>query len=294
MTERLFDETTLRKLEQLALVAQRVQAGRIKGERRSKQRGSSVEFADYRDYSRGDDLRRVDWNIYARLNRPTIKLLEDEEDLAVHLLLDASASMEWGADEYNKWRYGLRLTGALGQIGLNTGDQVTVQILAGDGQRFGPVRGRGRAFQLFDWLGGRPAAGMTDLNADLADYAGRGARPGLALLISDLMHPAGFQSGVTALLSRGHQVGILHLLSPDEMEPPLGGDLRLVDVESGATQEVTIDRPLRRLYRQRLDEWQEQNRTWCRGRGVHYVPVSTAQPWEQLVLQTLRMQGLLK
>jgi uncharacterized protein (DUF58 family) len=293
-----FDEATLRKLEQLSLVARRVRAGAIKGERRSTKRGTAIEFADYRNYTRGDDLRRVDWNIYARLERPFVKLLEEEEDLAVHLLLDTSESMDWGEGETHKLRYGLRLTGALAQMALSTGDRVTVEMVrdgakaaAGSG-RFGPVRGRGQAFRLFEWLSEGAAGGRTDLNAALRGYAQSGGRPGLALLISDLWSPAGFRDGVSALQARGHEVGIIQLLSPDELAPPLGGDLRLVDVETGDAQEVTIDRPMRDLYRRRLDEWQEETAGWCRGRQVHYVPVSTELPWEQLVLQTLRVQGL--
>jgi len=293
----LFDESVLRKLEQLSLVAQRVRAGVIKGERRSTKRGAAIEFADYRNYSRGDDLRRVDWNIYARLERPFIKLLEEEEDLAVHLLLDASGSMDWGEAAYHKWRYGLRLAGALAQIGLSTGDRVTVQCVSPDrgnkrGGKFGPVRGRGHIFRLLNWLAGQTAGGATNLNAALRAYAHSGVRPGLALLISDLWSPAGFRDGVTALQARGHEVGIIHLLSPDELDPPLGGDLRLVDTETGEAQEVSMDRPMRDLYRRRVNDWRNETAGWCRGRELYYVPVSTQLPWEQLVLQTLRTQGM--
>jgi len=301
----LFDESALRKLEQLSLVARRVRAGIIKGERRSTKRGTAIEFADYRDYTPGDDLRRVDWNIYARLERPFIKLLEEEEDLAVHLLLDTSGSMDWGDGEFCKLRYGLRLAGALAQIGLSTGDRVAVQCVSpppfipptgGDrrGGTFGPVRGRGHIFRLLNWLAEQTAGGATDLNAALRAYAHSGVRPGLTLLISDLWSPAGFRDGITALQARGHEVGVIHILSPDELDPPLGGDLRLVDTETGEAQEVTIDRPMRDLYRRRVDDWQRETAAWCRGRQVHYIPVSTELPWEQLVLQTLRTQGIIQ
>src|SRR5215211_3838940 len=119
----LFDEKTRRKLEQLMLAASRVRSGAIKGERRSTKRGTSIEFADYRDYARGDDRRRLDWKIYARLGRPLTKLYEDEEDLAVHLILDTSASMNWpreGNAEFNKFDYGRRLLAGLGYTSLIT------------------------------------------------------------------------------------------------------------------------------------------------------------------------------
>src|SRR5574337_25052 len=125
----LFDEKTLRKLDRLALVASRVRAGQMKGERRSTKRGTSIEFADYRDYVKGDDLRRVDWNIYARLERPFIKLLEEEEDLATHFLIDVSASMDWpheGEFGHKKFVWALRVLAGLSYISLVSGDFVNI------------------------------------------------------------------------------------------------------------------------------------------------------------------------
>jgi len=285
------------------LVAQRVRAGSIKGERRSTKRGTAVEFADYRPYARGDDLRRVDWNVYARLERPFVKLLEEEEDLAVHLLLDSSGSMDWGQEPVHKFRYGLRLVGALAYIGLGTGDRVTVQLVGtGDARhsavahraRFGPVRGTGQIFRLLAWLAQQSAGGVTDLNAALRTFSQHGARPGLVMLLTDLWSPTGFQDGVRALLAGGHEVAILHLLAPDELEPPFSGDLKLVDTETGDAQDVTLDRPLAELYRRRLDDWLHGIEGWCHGRQVHYVPVCTDLPWERLILHTLRKKSVIR
>lgn len=303
VADRLFDEATLRKLEQLALVAHRVRAGVMKGERRSTKRGTSIEFADYRDYTRGDDLRRLDWNVYGRLERPFIKLLEEEEDLTVHVLVDASTSMDWpGASpavdsaDVHKFRYALRLAGALGHIGLSTGDRVSVSLLSGSEMagRWGPSRSRGQTLRLLDWLGGQSPVGTTDLNAALRDYALRGGRPGLALLISDMFSPAGYREGLTALQGRGYEVGIIHLLSPDEVAPELAGDLRLIDSESGAGQDVTIDAPMRELYVRRLREWREEIAATCLARDVHYVTVETGTPWENVILYALRRAGVVR
>src|SRR5215831_13987947 len=154
MPERLFDEKTLRKLERLTLVATRVRAGVTKGERRSTKRGTSIEFADYRDYTRGDDLRRVDWNVFARLERPFIKLLEEEEDLAVHLLLDSSASMDWplGSEaSVHKFTFARRVLAGLAHISLGTGDQLTVTALGQQNAVWGPKRGRGYTLTLLDF-----------------------------------------------------------------------------------------------------------------------------------------------
>jgi uncharacterized protein (DUF58 family) len=293
----VFDEATLRKLEQLTLSAGRVRAGVMKGERRSRKRGTSVEFADYRDYARGDDLRRVDWNVFARLERPFIKLLEEEEDLALHLLIDASESMNWpaGDSELNKLHYALRLAGALAYIGLQTGDRVSVALLNSSGDlEWGPYRGRQTIMSLLHFLEGVRAAGITELNFALSNYAMRARRPGLSFIVSDLFSPAGYEEGLNALQARGHEVGILHLISPDEADPSLDGDVKLVDVETQEDAEVTLDGSILALYRRRLNDWRDEIAAHCAGRDAHYVPVVTDLPWEKLVLQTLRAKGLVK
>jgi uncharacterized protein (DUF58 family) len=292
----LFDETTLRKLEQLTLIAERVRVGVMKGDRRSSKRGTSVEFADYRNYVKGDDLRRLDWNVYARLERPFIKLLEEEEDLSVHLLVDASASMYWPDDEVNnKLNYALRLAGALGHIGLTTGDLMTVTLLNSQNeQRWGAYRGQQNSLRLLQFLENGRALGITDLNLSLRNYALRGGRPGLLFILSDLLSPNGYQDGLNALQARGYEVGLIHILSPDEIEPPVSGDLKLVDVETGADAEITLDATTLNLYRERLREWQTEIATFCANRHIHYIPLTTDLPWEKLVMQTLRVKGIVK
>ncbi len=295
----LFDETTLRKLEQLTLVADHVRVGVMKGDRRSKKRGTSIEFADYRNYTKGDDLRRLDWNVYARLERPFIKLLEEEEDLAVHLLVDASASMDWpdqggaAATDENKLRYALRLAGALGHVALATGDLLTVTLLNSGGDRtWGPFRGQGNSLRLFQFLESGAAGGVTDVNLSLRNYALYGRRPGLLFLLSDLLSPNGYKDGLSTLQARGYEIGLIHLLSRDEVDPPVSGDLKLVDVETGQDAEITLDMPTLQLYQQRLHAWQTDIAAHCAHRHLHYIPVITDLPWEKLVVQTLREKGM--
>lgn len=295
----IFDEATLRKLEQLTLTADKVRIGQMKGDRRSKKRGTSIEFADYRNYTKGDDLRRLDWNVYARLERPFIKLLEEEEDLAVHLLLDGSASMNWPNyepdDETNKFRYAARLTGALGYIGLSTGDMVTTTLLQSGGDRsWGPFRGQQNALRLFQFLESGVADGMTDLNLSLRNYALYGRRPGLLFLITDLLTPHGYLEGITALQARGFEIGIIHLLSPDEIEPPITGDLKLIDVETGSDAELTLDPTTLDLYRDRLQSWQMEIANTCASRQIHYIPITTDEPWDKIIQRTMRAKGIVK
>lgn len=298
MDQRLFDESFIRRLERLALVARRVRAGRRQGERRSTKRGSSVEFADYRDYAPGDDLRRLDWHIYARLERPFIKLFEEEEDQTVHLVLDASASMDWpeSGPELNKWDFGRRLAAALGYVALAGGDRLTVSHLSqARPQRWGPCRGRVQIHALLEHLSGLVAAGPTDLDAALRGFgqgaAAAGRHAGLLFLITDFFSPTGYERGLAALAGAGHEVNVLHLLAPDEMEPALGGDLRLEDVETGQTQEVTIDPSLRRLYRQRFEAWRAGIERYCFAHEANYITLDTSMPFETVIFGFLRQRG---
>jgi uncharacterized protein (DUF58 family) len=299
----LFDEATLRKINQLSLVATRIRAGVMKGERRSSKRGTSIEFADYRDYTAGDDLRRLDWNVYARLDRPFIKLLEEEEDLAVHVLVDTSKSMDWGEAKAHKLRYALCLAGALGAIALSAGDRLTLATLhlGGPPQQFGPVRGSQHLMRMLAFLenllDGKNAVLpplATNLDRSLRDYALESRRPGMAFVISDLFSPAGYQDGISHLLGRAYDVTILHVLAEDEIDPPLAGDLRLVDSETEQAQEVSIDGGMRLAYRQRLLTWREEIRHSCQQRGVRYMDLSTATDWDKVVLYEMRRGGYVK
>ena len=294
----LLPESVRRRLEPLTLVAKKVRVGAMKGDRRSIKRGSSIEFADYRNYVPGDDLRQMDWNIYARLERPYIKLLEDEEDLSVHLLLDASASMDFPPEDESdrqKLLYAKRILAGLAYISLSSNDRlVLTAINDGGNSTFGPVRGRARGMAMLRFIDEVEVAGITDLNIMLEDYARRARRPGLALIISDMFSPTGYIDGLNALLSRGHEVVFLHVLAPEELTPSLVGDLRLIDVETGTAQEVTVDASMRDIYRGRLEAWRGEIREECLRRGAHYFPLRTDAPWERVILSDLRRAGLVK
>lgn len=292
----LFDESTLRKLNQLTLVASRVRAGAIKGERRSSRRGSSVEFADYRDYTPGDDLRRLDWNIYARLERPFIKLLEEEEDLAVHILVDGSRSMDWGESEEHKFNYARRITAGLGAVTLASGDVLTVGLLqrGSVAAEFGPARGQASLQRLFGFLEELQPGGETQLNLAMRAYAIRPRRAGLVILISDLLTPEGCEASLRQLLGRGHEAVLVHVLSPDELDPPLAGDLQLVDSETNQAQDVSLDGAIRAQYRARAQAWIQATQLACRKQGVRYLDVTTSLPWDQVLLLEMRQAGIVK
>ena len=292
----IFDEPTLRRLNALTLVADRVRAGRLRGDRRSSKRGTSIEFADFRNYVPGDDLRRLDWNIYARLDRPFIKLFEDEEDLAVYLLLDGSASMDWGEGDENKYTYARRLAGSLGSIALSSGDALTIENFSTQTgvPVFGPTRGSQNQMRLLTHIESLRPSGRTALNDSLLRFSHKHRRPGLVFLLTDLLDPDGYEPGMNRLLSAGHQLVLVHLLAPEELTPRLSGDLKLVDSEFESTQEVSLDPVILKAYERQLSQWQQRIRDFCRSRHVSYVHTSTATPWDEFILRRLRREGIVK
>ncbi len=267
----------LEQLERLSLLTRRPMRGWATGERRSRRPGHSVEFLDYRAYGIGDDLRYVDWNIFARTDRMHVKLFIDDEDLCLHLLVDASASMNWGAPAKLHWA--AQLAAALGFIGLTSHERVGVAVLrerVADG--WPPVRGRGQITHLLDFLAKLEGVGTTNLNQALAGYAERARGPGLVVLISDLLDPAGYDTGLRALLERRFDVHVIHVLSPDEMEPALDGDVRLIDHETGEALELSVDRAALGDYKQRLQQFLDRAETFCKKHEVGYHRSTTGVP----------------
>ena len=282
-----FTPEFLAQLERLSLLSRRTFRGSIKGERRSPRRGHSVEFADYRAYGHGDDLRYVDWNIYARLDRLHVKLFVDEEDLCLHLLVDASASMGFGAP--SKLDYAVRLAGALGFVGLVNHERVGLGVLRERvAEGWPPTRGRGQILPMMDFLTEVRPGGGTGLDDGLGNYAKRARESGLVVVVSDLLDPGGYERGVRALLERRFDVHLVHLLDPEEMNPTLGGDMRLIDSETGELRDLTVDAEALRAYRDRLHEFLERVETFCRSHEIGYHRVVTDTPVEAFVVAQLR------
>jgi hypothetical protein len=298
MTEPLFDSAFLRKLDRLTMLTRRAMSGEMQGERRSPRRGTSVEFADFRPYTTGDDFRQIDWNLYARLDRFFLKMFVAEEELTIHLLVDNSASMDWG--EPNKLDYARRAAGAFGYIALSSLDRVTVTAFgagAGSansgGQQFPGVRGKRGALPLFHFLQNIPVGNTVDLSGACHRYMQTARTPGPLLLCSDLLDP-GWQDALKALSSRPFEITVLHILAPQEVDPQIEGDFRLTDSEGGPTVEITADPDALRQYYQHLNEWRTEVETFCNGRSITYLFVETANPVEDFVLSQMRKRGILR
>jgi uncharacterized protein (DUF58 family) len=282
-----FSSEFLAQLERLSLASRRTFRGHVKGERRSPRKGHSVEFCDYRAYGVGDDLRYVDWNIYSRLDRLHVKLFVDEEDLCLHVLLDASRSMDFGTP--TKLEYAVRLAAALGFVGLVNLERVGVGVLRErTTEGWPPTRGRNQFPALLGFLQDVRPAGGTSLTAALSGYAMRAREPGLAVIISDLLDPAGYESGLRALLEHRFDVHVIHVLGAEEMNPALAGDVRMEDSETGEVRELTLDGEAIREYRQRLHQYLDRVEGFCRSQEVGYRRVTTDSPLEEFVLSQLR------
>ncbi|MCU0491027.1 MAG: DUF58 domain-containing protein [Chloroflexaceae bacterium] len=288
----LFDSAFLRKLDRLALLTRRPMAGEMQGERRSVRRGASVEFADFRPYTPGDDIRQIDWNLYARMERFFLKLYVAEEELTIHILLDTSASMDWG--EPNKLHYARKLAGAFGYIALSSLDRVTVTAFgSGTNQQLPGARGKRGAFPLFAFLQKLTPGGSGKLAATCHRYIQTARNPGPLLLCSDLLDPS-WQDALKTLSSRSFEITLLHVLAPQELEPEIDGDFRLVDTEDGSPVEISADLETLRRYRQNLDNWLGEVENFCHGRGINYLFADTSEPVEEFVLAQMRQRGVLR
>lgn len=290
--EALLSPEFIRKLDQLSMVLTRTFAGRYHGDRRSTHRGSSVEFADYRAYAHGDDLRGVDWNVYARLEKLFLKLYVEEEDLHVHLLIDTSRSMAFGTP--GKLMAARRICAALGYITLAKFDSLSVTAVSDRlGARLRRLRGKGQAFSLFSWLQALRGAGETDFARVLKDYALYARTPGPIIIVSDFL-AAGVEEGLRALVGRKFAPTLLQVLAPEELAPSLTGDLRLVDAETGETREISVTPGLLARYRQRLEGYHQLLATLGNRYGVNYLRASSGEPFDQLILSYLKLRHIVQ
>jgi uncharacterized protein (DUF58 family) len=288
----VFDETFLRQLERLLLLMRSPVRGGLKGGRRSVKKGQSVEFADYRDYTLGDDLRQLDWNVYARLERLFVKLFVEEEDVTVTLLIDASASMASGQPQ--KLLFAKRAAAALGYIGLASEDRVAVSALSGRvARRRAALRGSGRVFRLLADLSAiEPADGPTDLVAAARHAGAQLHGRGVVVLLSDLLDPAA-DKVIRELAATGSELIILHVLSPDELDPPLEGDLRLVDAETDERVDVTVDLATLDAYKGRLAAWKAAFADLAAKRQASYVDLASDVNLADLMFAELRRRRVL-
>jgi uncharacterized protein (DUF58 family) len=289
----LLGPALLAQLEKLELVTRRIFRGRMKGERRSKRKGQSVEFADFRNYVPGDDLRFIDWNTYARLDRLFLKMFLEEEDLHFFALIDASASMDFS--DPTKLHYAKQLAAALGFIGLVRADRVRIESIGQSLRSPAPVfRGRKSLWRMVSHLEAIEPGQNVPLAEGVKNFCLRNPGKGVLVLISDLMDKQGYESAMRYLVSREMDVYVIQILSQEEIDPDVKGDLRLVDCEDADVAEVTISAPLIARYKQTLNAFVDGAKSFCTRRGMNYLLARNDVPVDQLVSSYLRKRGLVR
>jgi uncharacterized protein (DUF58 family) len=294
--DELIGSELMARLDQVDVMSRKIFAGKLQGERRSKKRGTSVEFADYRHYVHGDDLRFIDWNIYARLDKLFLKMFLEEEDLSLLIAIDTSASMHWGNP--SKFIFNQRLAMALGYIGLANHNRVTLYAFNSDGVSPLPsLRGLRRTREMGEWILRLEPSGGSGFNDAMRAIALSRQGKGVMVILSDFMFKEGYEKGLRYLAGGGFDTFCMQVLSPEEIDPGrhgLAGDLRLTDVEDEDKAEITVSAALLKRYKRNLDAYCGKLREFCVRRGIMHLTIDTATSLDTLLLDYLRKRGLLK
>lgn len=295
----LFDSAFLSKLEQLYLLSRKIFRGQHRAERKSTRIGSSLEFADYRNYTPGDDLRTVDWNIYGRLDRLFVKLFEEEQDLPVYFLVDVSGSMRWSPrdEALTKLNQARRIAASLAYIALANLDRVNVFYFADElGADAGMSRGKSQFHKLLDFLRRVPAEvrTVTRLLPTLRTFVRRMKQRGLVFIVSDFFDPAGCEEALRLLRFHQFETHLIQILDPSELRPQLPGDLRLLDAETHQSLDVTVEESLLARYRIVFEMFVTQLENFCTQQQIGYVQASTEVAFEDLVLRVLRTGAMIR
>jgi len=293
-----FDERFLRRLESLVLTIRRsarMSAGLLRANRASKRVGAGLEFADHRDYAAGDDLRYLDWNLYGRLGRLALRLFQEEEDLLVEVLVDASGSMGVGSPP--KLDLALQIGAALAYVGLANLDRVALSPLGDDAApALPPARGKGAILPILRFLDGVRAGGRVGLAAAVRAFLSRRRRRrrGLAIVISDFYDPAGHRAALDLLRHHRLEVVAIQVSAPQELAPEVHGDVELRDIETGESRELTVSPSVLAAYRRRHQTLLRDLEGYCRERAIPCYTVVSDQPFDAAVLRMFRAGGLLR
>jgi uncharacterized protein (DUF58 family) len=282
----------LKQLDCLQIRSHEIFRGKSKGERRSLNRGVGIEFVDYRPYELGDDLRHVDWNVYARLNLPFIKLFSADEDLSIFIFIDNSKSMSFGTPA--KLECAKRIAAALGYIGLANFDRVSIITLSDQMIPIVPLTyGKSQFPKVSRAIEAIAAAQETHLGTCLTHFCASRSQTGVAIVVSDFLDRDGYELGLKQLIARKFDLTVIQLLSDEELHPKLSGELRLEDAETGKKKEITVSDQTLANYSERVNTFCDRLKGFCLNQGITNIQINNRVQIEELIFQSLRKVGLI-
>ncbi|OGO77049.1 MAG: hypothetical protein A2Y23_14590 [Clostridiales bacterium GWB2_37_7] len=291
MSGRIFDTEFLKKLDTIAINVRVLMSEGGGGNRKSRSKGSSVEFSDFREYTTGDDFRRIDWNAYGRFDKLFVKLFMEEQEAMINVFVDSSKSMDFGNPK--KSEVSLKLAGVLAFLALNNLDRVCINSLSKDFfKQSTAVTGRSMFDSCIAFLEGISFSGETDINAAIKkkDVKSRG----MSVIISDFFSPNGIEEAIKYLLYKKQDVFLIHVLSPEELNPELEGQVRLVDSETGKVMDVAVTPALLKQYHIKLNEFNNNIKEFCCKMGVSYIQVSSADSIEKIIFEQFTGAGVIR
>lgn len=289
----LFDDEFLKKIEYLYIMSKKVFTGQKKAERKTKKTASGIEFADHRNYAPGDDFRSLDWKIYGRTEKLLIRLFEEKEDLSIYFLIDCSASMM--TNNGVKFDYARRMAAALSFVGLSNMDRVSL-IPFNDGviDRMPLCSGRGQIYKVFDFLERIKGEGNTSFEEAFKKFATCSPRRGVAVVLSDLYNPTGYEQALNFLHFQQFETYVIHLTDPSEIEPKERGDIDLVDAETGERFAMTLTPRLKNQLKKAFESYCQEIESYCSRRQMLYIHTPVNVALDDIVLKIFRQGGFLK
>lgn len=292
-TQDQFDEQFLKKLEYLYIMSKKIAAGQNRAERKTRLVGSGIEFADHRNYAPGDDVRNMDWRIYGRTDKLFLRLFEEEEDLYIYFLVDASRSMRLGSPD--KWSYAQKICAALSYIGLSNFDRVSIIPFSSKLEgRMPPSRGKAQIFKVFEFLRIVDGGPHTQLKDAFKTFVSQNKRRGIAVVISDFYDPEGFEEGLNMLRYHRFEPIVIQLFDQRELDVNFQGEIQLVDCETQEVRDITVTPALLREYVKVFDAFCSELENYCKKRQILYFRSSIQTPFDDLILSIFRAGGFLK
>lgn len=287
------------RLETLALNLRADLNGYFGGKHFVRSYGQTVEFADYREYQLGDDIRRIDWNLFSRFEKYFIRLFTDERQMDVQIFLDCSASM--GKENRTKAEYAVSVAAALGFLSVHNMDKVSFKLIKEDAvdDPFGTIIGKNSFFRAISLLENLDFSDDADISQAVSSCANTGSNNGLSVIISDFLTRKDWKKAVDYLTYKKRQVLAIQLLSPEEEEPTYSGRVSLIDVESGdladpRNMKLRITRSLQLAYQEALKDMKADIKSFCASRGADFISVTTDKPVERMLFGELLKAGIME